>query len=50
MQKDGRILLRIKYETASNGTYGWLNDVVAVGVLNVDGPNRVLIDAWEVSP
>lgn len=43
-------MLRIKYETAINGTYGWLNDVVAVGVLNVNGDKQVLIDAWEVSP
>jgi hypothetical protein len=27
-----------------------LNDVVAVGVLNVNGTNQVLIDMWEVSP
>jgi hypothetical protein len=48
--KDGRILLRGKFETSANGTFAWLNDVVAVGVLNVNGTNQVLIDMWEVSP
>jgi hypothetical protein len=48
--KDGRILLRGKFETSTNGTYAWMNDVVAVGVLNVNGTNQVLIDMWEVNP
>ncbi|KAL5117240.1 hypothetical protein ACEQ8H_004799 [Pleosporales sp. CAS-2024a] len=48
--KDGRILLRGTFETSTNGTYSWLNDVVAVGVLNVNGTNQVLIDMWEAVP
>jgi hypothetical protein len=47
--KDGRILLRGKFETNTNGTYAWLNDVVGVGVLTAK-TNQVLIDMWEVSP
>jgi hypothetical protein len=48
--KDGRILLRGKFETSMNGTYAWMNDVVAVGVLNVSGADKVLIDMWQVTP
>lgn len=49
--KDGRILLRGKFETSTNGTYAWMNDVIAVGVLNVaDEGKKVLIDMWEVVP
>lgn len=48
--KDGRILLSGKFETDSNGTYSWMNDVVAVGVLNVNGTNQVLIDMWQATP
>lgn len=49
--KDGRILLRGKFETSTNGTYAWMNDVIAVGVLNVaDEGKKVLIDMWEVLP
>jgi hypothetical protein len=47
---DSRILLRGKFETSSNGTYAWMNDVVAVGVLTVNGGNQVLIDMWDVTP
>jgi hypothetical protein len=47
--KDGRILLRGKFETSTNGTYAWLNDVVGVGVLTAK-TDQVLIDMWEVSP
>jgi hypothetical protein len=46
---DGRILLRGKFETSTNGTYAWLNDVVAVGVLTA-GADKVSIDMWQVSP
>lgn len=49
-QKDGRILLRGKFETSVNGTYSWLNDIVAVGVLSVNGSSQVLIDMWQVNP
>jgi hypothetical protein len=45
--KDGRILLRGKFETSANGTYAWMNDVVAVGVLTVNGSSQVLIDMSE---
>lgn len=48
--KDGRILLSGKFETDSNGTYSWMNDVVAVGILNVNGTNQVLIDMWQATP
>ena len=33
---DGRTMLRAEYETASNGTYAWMNDVVGVGVTCID--------------
>lgn len=46
---DGRSLLRAKFETATNGTYSWLNDVVGVGVLSRSG-DKVIIDMWDVSP
>lgn len=46
-QSDGRTLLRGRFETSTNGTYAWLNDVVAVGVLNRKGTESVLIDMWE---
>jgi hypothetical protein len=46
--EDGRSLLRGKFETATNGTHSWLNDVVAVGLLNRSG-SKVYIDMWSVS-
>jgi hypothetical protein len=46
--EDGRSLLRGKFETGTTGTYAWLNDVVAVGVLNRSG-DKVFIDMWQVS-
>ncbi|KAH8891751.1 hypothetical protein GQ53DRAFT_686358 [Thozetella sp. PMI_491] len=46
---DGRSLLRGKFETATNGTYAWLNDVVGVGILSRSG-DKVFIDMWQVSP
>ncbi|KAH8698113.1 hypothetical protein GQ44DRAFT_633320, partial [Phaeosphaeriaceae sp. PMI808] len=48
--KDGRILLRGKFEADTNGTYSWMNDVIAVGVLTVNGTNQVLINMWQVNP
>jgi hypothetical protein len=48
-QADGRTLLRGKFETATNGTYNWLNDVVAVGVLTRNGTEGVIIDMWQVT-
>ncbi|KAJ4985194.1 cytochrome P450 [Stagonosporopsis vannaccii] len=48
-QSDGRTLLRGKFETATNGTYDWLNDVVAVGVLTRSGTTGVVIDMWEAN-
>ena len=48
-QSDGRTLLRGKFETATNGTYNWLNDVVAVGILTRNGTEGVFIDMWEAS-
>jgi hypothetical protein len=47
--KDGRTMLRGQFETATNGTYAWLNDVAAIGVLTRNGTESVLIDMWEVS-
>ncbi|KAG9197349.1 hypothetical protein G6514_001833 [Epicoccum nigrum] len=46
-QSDGRTLLRGRFETSTNGTYDWLNDVVAVGVLTRNGTESVLIDMWQ---
>jgi hypothetical protein len=46
---DDTILLRGKFETDTNGTYAWMNDVVAVGVLKTDGPKRVLINMWQAN-
>ncbi|KAJ4403652.1 hypothetical protein N0V91_006352 [Didymella pomorum] len=46
-QADGRTLLRGRFETSTNGTYNWLNDVVAVGVLTRRGTTGVTIDMWE---
>ena len=48
--QDGKIMLSGKFETDSNGTYSWMNDVVGVGVLNVNGTNQVLIDMWSATP
>jgi hypothetical protein len=47
---DGRILLHGTFDTATTGTDAWMQDVVAVGVLNVNGTNEVLIDMWQASP
>jgi hypothetical protein len=47
--EDGRTMLRGKFETATNGTYAWLNDVAAVGVLTRSGTESVSIDMWQVS-
>lgn len=50
-QEDGRTLLRGKFEVAE-GKYGWLNYVVAVGVLQRptgdDAGKYVTIDMWHV--
>ncbi|KAF1931339.1 uncharacterized protein M421DRAFT_417988 [Didymella exigua CBS 183.55] len=46
-QPDGRTLLRGRFETSTNGTYNWLNDIVAVGVLTRSGTTAVTIDMWE---
>ena len=48
--KDGRTLHRGKFERNVNGTNAWMNDVVVVGVLTVNGSSQVLIDMWEVVP
>lgn len=45
---DGTTLLRGKFETATNGTLAWMNDVVAVGVLT-RGVDRVFIDMWSLT-
>jgi len=46
---DGRTMLRGKFETSTNGTAAWLNNVAAVGVLTRNGTESVLIDMWQVS-
>lgn len=47
-QSDGRIILRILFETG-HPTYYWLNNIVAIGILyGPDDANYVLIDAWQV--
>lgn len=47
-QSDGRIILRIVFETGYPDYY-WLNNIVAVGILyGPDDANYVLIDAWQV--
>lgn len=43
-------MLRGKFETGINGTYAWLNDVVGVGVLRVQGENGVGIEMWMAEP
>lgn len=48
-QPDGRTILRGKFETATNGAYDWLNDVVAVGVLTRKGTEGVVIDMWHAN-
>jgi hypothetical protein len=45
--KDGRTMLRGQFETATNGTHAWLNDVAAVGVLTRNGTSSVTIDMWQ---
>ncbi|KAH7396266.1 hypothetical protein BKA66DRAFT_438217 [Pyrenochaeta sp. MPI-SDFR-AT-0127] len=47
---DGHTLLRGRFETSTNGSYAWLNDVVAVGVLTRNGTAKVLIDMWQALP
>ena len=47
---DGRTMLRGKFETGSNGTYAWLNDVVGVGVLKRSGTTAVRIEMWHAEP
>ena len=42
-------MLRGKFETDTNGTAAWMNDVAAVGVIRRKGTEAVLIDMWEVS-
>lgn len=42
-------MLRGQFETATNGTYSWLNDVAAIGVLTRNGTTSVLIDMWQAS-
>jgi hypothetical protein len=41
-------MLRGKFETSTNGTAAWLNDVAAVGVIRRNGTSSVLIDMWQV--
>ncbi|KAL6702631.1 hypothetical protein ACN47E_001300 [Coniothyrium glycines] len=47
---DGRTMLRGQFETATNGSYAWLNDVAAIGVLTRNGTKSVLIDMWQATP
>lgn len=48
-QSDGRIILRILFETG-HPNYYWLNNIVTIGILyGPDDANYVLIDAWQVS-
>ncbi|EAT91065.1 hypothetical protein SNOG_01416 [Parastagonospora nodorum SN15] len=47
---DGRTMLRGKFETSTNGSYAWLNDVVGVGVLKRNGTSAVRIDMWHATP
>jgi hypothetical protein len=42
-------MLRGRFETSTNGTAAWLNDVAAVGVIRRNGTSSVLIDMWQVS-
>ncbi|KAG9193510.1 hypothetical protein G6011_03545 [Alternaria panax] len=43
-------MLRGRFETSTNGTAAWLNDVAAVGVIRRNGTFSVLIDMWQASP
>jgi len=47
--EDGRTLLRAKFEAPINSTYSWMNEVVGLGVLRVNGTQQVLIDMWHAS-
>ncbi|KAH6148214.1 hypothetical protein HBI68_192710 [Parastagonospora nodorum] len=47
--EDGRTLLRAKFEAPINSTYSWMNEVVGLGVLTVNGTQQVLIDMWHAS-
>ncbi|KAI2488045.1 DUF3237 domain containing protein [Pyrenophora tritici-repentis] len=47
---DGRTMLRGVFETSTNGTAEWLNEVAAVGVLTRNGTASVMIDMWQVTP
>ncbi|KAL1598628.1 hypothetical protein SLS60_007768 [Paraconiothyrium brasiliense] len=47
---DGRTMLRGQFETATDGTYAWLNHVAAVGVLTRNGTHSVTIDMWQATP
>jgi hypothetical protein len=47
--ENGPTMLRAKFETALNGTYGWLNNAAGVGILSRNGQNGVIIDMWQVS-
>ncbi|KAI4713585.1 hypothetical protein J4E89_001032 [Alternaria sp. Ai002NY15] len=43
-------MLRGQFETDTNGTAAWLNDVAAVGVLRRNGTSSVIIDMWQILP
>ncbi|KAH7119444.1 hypothetical protein B0J13DRAFT_194784 [Dactylonectria estremocensis] len=54
VQPDGRGLIHIKFQTATDGSYSWLNIVKAVGVSTTQGtgsvPDVVVIEVWNVTP
>ncbi|KAK1830943.1 hypothetical protein QBC39DRAFT_233231, partial [Podospora conica] len=43
-QPDGRLHLRLQFETGSDKYY-WLNNIVGVGILKIEG-SSALIDSW----
>ncbi|EOA84215.1 uncharacterized protein SETTUDRAFT_21573 [Exserohilum turcica Et28A] len=47
---NGPNMLRAKFETSTNSSVAWMNNIAAVAVLRVKNPNAVLIDMWEASP
>lgn len=46
---DARIMLKGQFETAVNGTYAWLNNIIGVGVLKKQD-NGVGIEMWMAEP
>jgi hypothetical protein len=46
-KSDGSIHQRIIFEVSRNSSYAWLNEIVAVGIVNV-GASSISVDAWQL--